>query len=79
MLIIIFFTNIEYANGSSASSFYLSFQRLRNLSTDEWAEYKGNMPDLKEFSICHWDKLKSFNDQINNVWSYCFQTKDMPH
>ena len=66
-----------HVSASIESSFYLSFQRWRNLSTKEWAEYKGHMPDLKEFSICHWDKPSSFNDHINSVWNYCFQIFEM--
>ena len=58
-------------------SFYISFQRSKNLSTEEWAEFKGDMPDLKEFTVCHWEKLSSFNDQINTIWGYCFKNKGM--
>ena len=77
ILIRLLFKNIEYVNGSSASSFFLSFQRSRNVTTNEWAEYKGDMPVLKEFSVCHWDRVKYFNDQINTIWSYCFKTKQI--
>ena len=77
ILIFISFNNIEFVNGIATPSFYLSFQRSRNQSIDEWAEYKGYMPDLKEFTVCHWDKLTSFNDQISTVWGYCFKTKEM--
>ena len=54
-------------------SFYVSFQRSRALSTEEWIEYKGKMPDLKEFSVCHWDRPTSFNDNANTIWGYCFK------
>ena len=47
------------------------------LSKEESAEFLGPMPDLKEFSVCHWDKPKCFNDQINHIWDYCFRTKEM--
>ena len=48
-------------------SFYVSFQRSRALSTEEWIEYTGEMPDLKEFSVCHWDRPTSFNDNANTI------------
>ena len=58
-------------------SFYLSFRRSDTLSKEEWAAFLGPMPDLKEFSVCHWDKPKYFNDQINAVWNYCIRTQEM--
>ena len=64
------------AIGSTTSSFYISFQRSKNLSTEEWAEYKGDMPELKEFTACHWDKPTSFNDQINTIWGYCVKVNN---
>ena len=30
-------------------SFYVSLQTARGLSTDEWVEYTGDMPELNEF------------------------------
>ena len=58
-------------------SFYLSFRRSGILSKEEWAAFLDPMPDLKEFSICHWDKPRYFNDQFNAVWNYCIRSKEM--
>ena len=61
----------------ATSSFYLSFRRSSTLKNAEWAAFLDPMPDLKEFSICHWDKPKYFNDQLNTVWNYCIRTRQM--
>ena len=61
-------------NGSSKSTFYVSFDNSED-SSNEWIELKNPMPDLGDFSICHWDKPKSFNDNVNVIWNYCFTSK----
>ena len=35
------------------------------------------MPDLKAFTVCHWDKPRYFNDQTNYIWNYCVRTNEM--
>ena len=62
---------------TATPSFYLSFRRSGTLSKEEWAAFLDPMPDLKEFSVCHWDKPKYFNDQLNAVWNYCIRTQEM--
>ena len=62
---------------TATPSFYLSFRRSGILSKEEWAAFLEPMPDLKKFSVCHWDKPRYFNDQINAVWNYCIRTKEM--
>ena len=62
---------------AATSNFYLSFRRSGTLLREEWAAFRDPMPELKEFSICHWDKPIYFNDQINSIWNYCIRTEDM--
>ena len=61
-------------NNLAKATFYVSFENSDD-SINEWVEFKDPMPDLSEFSICHWDKPKSFNDNLNSIWSYCFSSK----
>ena len=74
---IFFATSKVMATEVEESSFYLSFQTSRGLSTEEWAEYTGDMPELTAVSVCHWDRPTSFNDQVNQIWGYCFKTSEM--
>ena len=62
---------------TATPSFYLSFRRSGTPSKVEWAAFLDPMPDLKEFSICHWDKPSYFNDQMNTIWTYCIRTMQM--
>ena len=45
------------ANGLYKPTFYVSFENSEEFYTVQWAEFKGLMPDLHEFSICHWNKF----------------------
>merc|ERR1712020_532809 len=62
---------------TASSTFYLSFTSSGTLLKEEWAAFLDPMPDLKKFSVCHWDKPRYFNDQLNAVWNYCIRTKEM--
>ena len=61
-------------NGLSKSTFYVSFDNSEE-SSNEWIEFKNLMPELGDFSVCHWDKPRSFNDNVNVIWNYCFTSK----
>ena len=52
-------------------AFLIAFLRFRNLSTYDWAEYNGNVPHLKDFTACHWEKLDFFNKKGHYIWNYC--------
>ena len=62
---------------TATSTFYLSFTSSGTLLKEEWAAFLDPMPDLKKFSVCHWDKPRYFNDQFNAVWNYCIRSKEM--
>ena len=57
----------------ASSSFAISLQTSGEISINEWAKYKGVMPHLQEFTVCHWDKLEYFSDDVSSLWSYCIQ------
>ena len=66
-------TNVVRAD----SSFFLTFSKAGRLSKVESAEFLETMPDLKAFTVCHWDKPRYFNDQTNYIWNYCVRTEEM--
>ena len=67
---------IVCASGISSETddtFLVSFQSEGARSTTQWMKYKTEIAILdKEFSTCHWEKLKYFSIEINSIWAYCF-------
>ena len=51
--------------------FIVSFQSKGELSTNEWAKYTGKIPPMKEFTSCHWEKIRYFASDYTAVWGYC--------
>ena len=60
----------------STSTFAISFQNSDGLSTDEWVEIDQNIPPLKEFTACHWEKIRYFSSQAMTIWAYCIADKN---
>ena len=60
----------------ATKSFILSFQESGGWSTEEWAKYKGKLPLMKEFTSCHWEKIRFFSADVMTVWSYCTAQND---
>ena len=52
-------------------TFIASFQSSGKWTPDEYLEYTGNIPDLKEFTSCHWEKAKFFSEKMSAIWTYC--------
>ena len=48
-----------------------------NYSTEEWAEFKGEIPHLNSFTACHWEKIRFFSVRDTVIWSFCYKTKDV--
>ena len=65
-------------NKSDASNtFIVSFQSDGSWSTDQWMRYNPKIVNVKkEFTVCHWEKLRYFSTSINSVWAYCYITSD---
>ena len=69
---------------AAQSTFAVSFQTdiegpfLANSST--WIEFSNKMPSAKEFTVCHWLRIKYFNLNIAAcLWTYCtieYSTED---
>ena len=57
------------------TTFLVSFQVDRSRSTDHWMRYKEKIEvDFgKEFTSCHWERVRYFSLEINSIWSYSFK------
>ena len=61
-------------------TFMVSFQtdiRDNTLgTTDVWVEFSREIPRSKEFTVCHWIKIKFYNSEnAGCLWSYCTEVK----
>ena len=63
-------------SGNSFGTFILNFQSKDKLSTEEWAEYLGNVPAMKEITTCWWEKVNHFARDFTQVWQYCKQRSE---
>ena len=46
-------------------------------STEHWAQFKGNLPHLKAFTVCHWERLRFFSVRETPIWSFCYKNQDV--
>ena len=64
-------------NAESLQSFSISFSKPKNWSKEEFVEFKGVIPELKEFTSCHWQKDMYFPEGFSPIWNFCSaETKD---
>ena len=70
----ILFLLIPWYCAAKYSSFIASFQFFGHWSAKEYLEYKESLPQMSEFSVCHWEKTKFFSDRLNTIWAYCQQS-----
>ena len=61
---------------SGRQTFIASFQAdLKSntlAATNAWLEFSAKIPSSKEFTVCHWIKIKFFNTDVAAcLWSYC--------
>ena len=63
--------NILPRTEAAGKGFKVSFQYDGSWSSDEWVEYRGNIPKLKEFTVCHWERLHYISTSDTQAWSYC--------
>ena len=64
------------SNALSSPSFVVSFQNSGGWSTEEWIEFDKPIPILKEFTACHWERIRFFTSDMITVWSYCIARND---
>ena len=65
-------TSIFFYAPSAAASFEMIFQSSYDWSENEMVEFNGRMPNLSEFTSCHWEKLYYFASRSSSIWSYCY-------
>ena len=54
-------------------TFVVSFQEDGTWSTNQWMRHNAKITGIgKEFTVCHWEKLRYFSTAINSVWAYCY-------
>ena len=52
---------------SAQNTFKVEFQSSGDWSKDEWLEHEGKIPQLSEFTACHWEKIIYFSQDINTI------------
>ena len=65
----------KYCSVLSSSTFVVSFQSSGGWSTNDWIEFKKEIPPVDNFTSCHWEKIRYFSSDIMAVWSYCIAHK----
>ena len=60
---------------SAATSFEMVFQNSPHSFKNDFAEFKGPIPNLTEFTSCHWEKLSYLAARSNTIWSYCYHER----
>ena len=54
------------------TSFQADLKSNTLATTNTWIEFSNNIPRTKEFTVCHWIKIKFYNsDFAACLWSYC--------
>ena len=73
LFILSFFVNMMVASSNAMDTFIVSFQSQGTKSINHWMKYNKMINGFeKEFSACHWQKIRFFSLGMNAVWSYCF-------
>jgi hypothetical protein len=63
---------IFLAVSEAQKTFIVEFQASGKWSKDEVVKYRGKLPELKEFTSCHWEKDMYLAVDSTNLWAYCF-------
>ena len=62
---------IGKSESSARSSYLLHFQKDDTFDLTEYAEYRGEIPQMSSFTACHWELVTYFGIRISTTWSYC--------
>ena len=55
----------------SYQSFEVNFESPVEWSPEKSMEFKGPIPQLQEFTSCHWEKKFYRSKKISQIWKYC--------
>ena len=65
-------TYIALATPTFMASFQTDIKSNNLATTDVWIEFPAHIPETKEFTVCHWIKIKFYNNDIaGSLWAYC--------
>ena len=65
-------TYIALATPTFMASFQTDIKSNNLATTDVWIEFPAHIPQTKEFTVCHWIKIKFYNSGIAaQLWAYC--------
>ena len=54
------------------ASFQTDIKSNNLATTDVWIEFSAHIPQTKEFTVCHWIKIKFYNSgNAAHLWAYC--------
>ena len=69
--------NIAFGSQTFVALFQTDIKSQKAASADVWLEFSSEIPESKEFTVCHWIKIQFYNsDSVACLWSYC--TADNP-
>ena len=59
------------------ASFQTDITGSPSATSNVWIEYEKHIPMAKDFTVCHWIKIKFYNiDTSASLWSYCTIEKE---
>ena len=75
LIVYVFLIETSYQE-KPQDAFIASFQSSGQWIPDEYLEYSGNVPALKEFTSCHWERARFFSEKMSAIWTYCHHFTD---
>ena len=76
VFVVIAFALLTFDLSVAEKTFYVKLQYVGGWSKDEWVESKEKIPEITEFTACHWGKVRYLANDYNAIWSYCVSPKD---
>ena len=71
LLLLYLFTIV--VESQETSTFIVSFQSGRSRSIEQWMKYNEKFEGYeKEFTACHWQRVRYFSMEMNSIWAYCY-------
>ena len=65
-------TYVAFGTKTFMTSFQTDLKDNTLATTDVWVEFSAEIPRSKEFTVCHWIKIKFYNSEASAcLWSYC--------
>ena len=72
MLIQLTMVYVVFGGQTFMTSFQTDLKGNNLATTNVWIEFSADIPQTKEFTVCHWIKIKLYNSEYAAcLWSYC--------